>query len=263
MGIYDLIGEAAQKAGKRNDAGEPVINGFMLGIVTEGNNSEFPGMVKVELYVREAEKNISDWMRVVTPYGGTDWGLYMMPEVNDEVLVFFLEGSIHKPCVLGSIFRTDDKFHKNAREDKNFIKRFKTPNGIEVSFFDDKDKDYIDIKTQKGTYIRMDDEKNTVTIADKDTKNSVTVDIGKGSITVKADKEISMKSGASEVTVKGDTNDVLIKGTNVKIEGTKVIIKGQGSVSVDSATTEVKASASLKLEASGVANLKGSVVKIN
>lgn len=263
MGIYDLIEDATAKTKKKNDAGEPVINGFMLGVVTEGYNKEFPGMVKVELYVRDADKNITDWMRVVTPYGGKEWGIFMMPEVADQVLVFFLEGNIHKPCVFGSIFKSEDKFHKAAHDDKNFIKRFKTPNGMDVTFYDEKDKDYIDIKTQKGINIKMDDKNNVVTISDKDIKNKVEIDITKGLVTVKGEKEVMLTSGTSKIDIKGDSNDILIKGTNVKIEGTKVIIKAQSSMSVEGASTEIKGGGALNLKSDGVANLKGSIVKIN
>ena len=58
------------------------VTGFVQGTVVENNNADFKGMVKVEFTVWESGKNLCEWVRLLSPYGGADYGLYCVPAVS-------------------------------------------------------------------------------------------------------------------------------------------------------------------------------------
>ncbi|MGL4596812.1 MAG: VgrG-related protein, partial [Bacteroidia bacterium] len=80
-------------------ASEPRV-GFSIGIVTNNNDPEGWGRVKVK-YPALSEEKESDWARVVSVGAGIERGIEFIPEINDEVLVGFEQGDIHCPYVLG------------------------------------------------------------------------------------------------------------------------------------------------------------------
>ena len=44
------------------------------------------------------------WARVVAPFAGDDRGVFFMPDLDDEVLVVFLQGDTRYPLVLGGLW---------------------------------------------------------------------------------------------------------------------------------------------------------------
>jgi len=263
MGIYDLLDGAITKKDSRNEAGEPVIHGVMVGVVVENNNKDYPGMVKVEMLVREAKRNISDWMKLVNLYGGSEWGSYVVPEVGDEVLVVFEQGNINRPYVIGSIYKANDKLHKKSFNENNHIKKFKTRGGHEVTFYDEEDKGYIDIKTKKELNIRVDDNKNVIKVTDKDGNNFIQIDVENSKITVEGKNKLLLNSNSSKIHIEGDSNNITAKSAAIKIEGSNSIKLKAQSLDIEAGMVNIKASNVLNMKSDGVANLKGSVVKIN
>src|SRR5947209_79025 len=92
-GLFDLMGPAG--TGGR-------YYGVAFAIVTNNSDPEGLARVKVALpWMGEAAE--SDWARVVTPMAGPERGAYFLPEVDDEVLVAFEQGSPAAPmCWAGS-----------------------------------------------------------------------------------------------------------------------------------------------------------------
>ena len=80
------------------------VPGFVQGTVVENNNDQFKGMVKVEFTVWESGKNMCEWVRLLSPYTGKDYGTYLVPEIGEMVLVGFIGGSLKRPFLLGSLY---------------------------------------------------------------------------------------------------------------------------------------------------------------
>jgi phage protein D/phage baseplate assembly protein gpV len=81
--------------------------GVVVGIVTNNDDPEGLGRVKVRLpWLAEDEE--STWARIASPMAGQDRGFYYLPEVNDEVLLAFEHGDIHRPYVLGALWNGRD-----------------------------------------------------------------------------------------------------------------------------------------------------------
>ena len=259
MGLMDDIFTAAIPASAQNFSG-----GLVRGIVKENWDSKHPGKVKVEMFLGEDGVNVTGWIPVMTPYAGEKFGYYSLPEVGSEVIVGFTLGDRNCPIVLGCLWNTKSPPPDDTAKDKNEIKRMKTKGGCEIIITDTKDKQKIEIKTSKGTGILLDDENGKIAVNDKDKKNAITIDSKAGAITIEADKKITLKAGGSDIGVFDGSgksvklnsgkielsaqSDLNAKGQNVKLEGTNV---------------NINANASLAIKSSGMAEIKGSMTKIN
>ena len=128
-----------------------MVPGFVQGTVVENNNNKYPGMVKVSFTVWEQGKNMIEWVRLLSPYTGKDYGTYMVPEINETVLVGFIGGSLKKPFLLGSLYPKDSKFVKQQFDKKNKNKVLRTKGGTEIAIDDTNGKDSISVVTPKET----------------------------------------------------------------------------------------------------------------
>jgi uncharacterized protein involved in type VI secretion and phage assembly len=173
------------------------IYGVVVGVVT--NNVDRAGLGRVKVaFPWLSDNNESYWARVVTPMAGKGRGLYLLPEIDDEVLVAFEHGRIDFPYVLGALWNgkdappevNDDDSKKNARRV---------------------------LKSRSGHVIRLDDTdgKEKVEIIDK-ANNQITIHSDDKSITIVADGDVTIQS----------------KNGKVKINGQGVEINAQANVSV-------------------------------
>ncbi len=231
------------------------------GLVKANYDAQHPGMVKVDYFLGETGKNVTDWVPVASPYASKDCGLYLLPEIGAEVVIAYNMGDRNCPIVIGSLWNKKNELPKGTAVEKNAVKRFKTKGGCEVEFVDEEGKETIEVSTPKKLSIRIDDEKDVITISDKEGKNAFKIEAKAGNVSVIAEKKLELKSGKNAITldgggisVKGDAvkveagNALTLKGTNVKVDGSETSVSGKGKVSV---------------KASGAVSVKGATVKLN
>ena len=256
MGLYDSVRLIP-------GIGVPdMIGGVITGTVKENYNKDFPGKVKVELFLGEEGKNVTGWIPVMTQYGGKEYGNYFLPEVDAEVVVAFHMGDRNRPIVIGCLWSEKNPYPQETVKEENPLKVIMTKGGSVITFDDTKDKELISVKTKKGSFFEISEENQTITLSDKDKKNSVIINAKDGDVTVSADKTFNLKVGGKaaiavtdkEITLKSTTiatdaqKDLNLKGQNANVEGTSVKVKGSGS---------------LEVSASGTTQIKGAMVKIN
>lgn len=219
-------------------------------------------MVKIEYLMGEKDKKTSDWVRVMTSYGGNGFGNYWLPEIGTEVLVGFIHGNMNMPVVLGCLWNGTDKLPEGVASEKNETKTMITKAGNKITFTETEGKQKITVNTPKGLEVLLDDEKEAICVQDKEKGNSLQIDCKNGSMALTAKKEISLTIGSKEV-VKADANAVKITCGTVQLEAQQSLkMKGQ-STSLTGTSVKVKADGELGLQASGMAQLKGSMVKVN
>jgi phage protein D len=80
---------------------------LLIGIVTDNQDPQGWGRVKVK-FPTLTEDHSSDWARVVNSGAGAHRGFDCLPEIDDEVLVGFEHGDIHRPFVLGGVWNGKD-----------------------------------------------------------------------------------------------------------------------------------------------------------
>lgn len=110
---------------------------------------------------------MSFWARIASPMAGSGRGMFILPEIGDEVLVAFEHGDIHRPYVLGQLWNGKDKPPgTNSKDNKNPIhggssevnrRGFTTRIGHTMDFDDTDGKGKIMLKTAGGHVLNLDD----------------------------------------------------------------------------------------------------------
>lgn len=232
-------------------AGSALAGGVHTGLVSNVEDPLKLGRVRVSL-ASVADKLDLDWARVVALGGGPGRGIQWLPEVGDEVLVTFEDGDPRRPVVIGGL-HSKSVPPPYTEAGKTALKRMMTSRGghaLEFGDGDDEAGKYIDLMLKDG---------------------KVRLHLGADRIDLEtSDKPLRIASGGAEIVLDGK-GGITIKGQKVTIEGTQeVAVKGAGikakanqGIEMEGMTATVKAQGSLKLQSSGMAELAGSMVKIN
>ncbi len=249
MSLFDLFNDD-------NEVTRHLASGMTLAKVTNLEDPDNLGRIKVKFLLRDVEENESCWARVIVPFAGSTKGVYMLPEVDDEVVVAFLGGQLDKPVILGGVWSKTSKPPVDNEKGKNNTKMIKTKSGHTVTFTDEEGKEKIEVKSAKGASITLDDKAESLSFRDKSGNNTITIDGKNGKLSFEAEKKIEFKTGGSTITLDGTGNSIEVKTQQLKMKGMQVELKGDTAVKIESgATLEVKAGA--------VAQIKGSMVTIN
>ncbi|HWL41333.1 MAG TPA: VgrG-related protein [Ilumatobacter sp.] len=245
--IVDLLGGAERV----NPFGQL---GLTIGVVTNNKDPDGHGRVRVK-FPALSDSEESWWARIVTPGGGSEAGLMFMPQVDDEVLIGFEHGDMRRPYVLGGLWgakakppTATDTFLANNKVIEWGVK---TANKTTLTIRGgDKPEDkHYKFALPDGTTHYMGSDKTEI---------------------IAQNKSIELKSGQASIKIT-DQGDIEIKGNNIKIEATQnltvdglqIAAKAKTSLKAEgSASLELKGGASAKLEASGITEIKGSLVKI-
>lgn len=238
--------------------------GFVQGTVVENNNAEYKGMVKVEFTVWESGKNMCEWVRLLAPYTGKDYGTYWVPEIDETVLVGFIGGSLKRPFLLGSLYPSGASLVSENFDKKNVKKRVKTKGGVDIAISDEDGKQSITVTTPKGSTLVIDDEKECCKLTDKDGKNGIQLDYKNGKAELLAEKTISIKAGSVELSLDGNGGTISLKAKKISLTADNEIgMKANSAWKAEGAQVDVKAQAKMNLQASGPVAVKGAMVQIN
>lgn len=271
MSLYDIVDEITAKQVTKTEFGENRILGLMTGIVTENYDKKMRGKVRVKISVRDEHANVLKWARVVLPAGGQNWGHYFIPEKGDQVLLAFEEGNMEKPYVIGCIPRDNSRLLSDCADEHNQYKTIQTRHGSAVTFVDSKDseegdKDKILIQTAKELHrLELDNEKNQITISDKDGANAIVMKAEHGRMEVKAEKKLVIQVGDSiKITMNGENGAVELTCSTLKGQAGKALkleTDGSGSIKA-SAGLVLEGGSQAKISSSGQTALEGSLIKI-
>lgn len=208
------------------------VQGLHAGIVTDIEDASGQYRVKIRLpLVNENDEGV--YARVATLDAGNNRGTFFRPEIDDEVLVGFMNDDPRHPVILGML-HSSNKAAPLEPENDNPKKGYVSRSGIKM-LFDDEKKSML-IETPGNRMIEMDDDAGTISIKDSN-GNKIIMD--SNGITIEAAKDLVLKAGKSislsapEVSMKADAT---------------MSVEGNGSTSVKS---------------SGVTEIKGAIVKIN
>ena len=209
------------------------------------------------------EDGETDWCYVMSPMGGKDSGLFLFPQVNDLVVLAYLDDDPNRPLVLGSYWNNETTAPLTVQDGKAQDYCLKTPNKIEIKLHDEDGKQTLTATMPSGTEVKLDDENKKVTVKDKSGNNSLTMDLGKGEVELKAETKLTLSAGSSSITLEKSGNITEKADTKIAMKAANIEGKADGKLALQGATAEVKASATLQMEGSTMAQLKGGIVKIN
>ena len=208
------------------------MQGLQIGIVTDLEDSNGQYRVRVRLpMVNDQDDGV--WARIATLDAGNNRGTFFRPEIDDEVVVGFMNDDPSHPVILGMLHSSAKPAPlepENANREKGYVSRSQ----IKLIFNDDKKS--VIIETPGSRVIEMDDDAGTITIKDG---NSNKIVMDQSGVTIES---------ATEMTIKA--------GTSLSISAPQISLKADASMSVEG-------SGSASISSSGITEIKGSLVKIN
>jgi uncharacterized protein involved in type VI secretion and phage assembly len=152
------------------------------------------------LQVEYADGLVSDWLQLASPFAGSGYGMFALPQKGAPALVAFAMEDRTTGYVIG--FPWDGKA-KPIVEDKQKQPQVWTlqTNKKKKITLDDSDQSSIEITDEKGNLVKFDTSNNTVSI------------VSKGDLSINTDGKVAIVS-------KGDLS-IKSEGT-VKIEGKEI-----------------------------------------
>lgn len=246
----DWFAETAPRIEAPDASGQlPAIKGLQTGIVKKV--AKDPGgeyRVFVALPILQDDAN-GVWARLSGFYASNKFGAVFYPEINDEVIVGFMNDDPRYAVILGSVYskKLPPAF---PPDEKNNKKAVTTRSDLQI-LFDDQDK-IIEITTPGKHSIRMDDKARSVTI--KDGKGNTLSLSGSG---VKLDSVSNLSITAKgNIAIDAGANLQLTAKANATMEGVQVTHTAKAQFSA-------KGNATAEVSGSGMLTLKGALVKIN
>ncbi len=188
------------------------VNGIIIGLVTDLKDPENIGRVRVTYPYLGDET--SDWARLVTQMAGKDRGMFLRPEVGDEVLVAFELGDVRRPYILGSLWSTTDTPPADDGQAAQNNWRF--------------------ITSRSGHMVKLDDTagKEKIEIIGSDGQRQIVFDIAKQKIQVTCDSgDVEVSATAGSVKVDALTVEIKASG-NMTLQAT-------GSMTIKGATVAI------------------------
>lgn len=214
----------------------PSVNGLLTGVVTKIENDpdgEYRVQLRIPL-ISSAGQGI--WARVARADAGNGRGMIFRPEVNDEVIVGFINDDPRDPVVLGMLHSSKltppaDFSHSDAQ---NKLKGIVTKSKIKLLF--DDEKQTVTVSTPGKNSIVISDDKKSITLNDQH-GNKIVMD--KNGITIESSKDFTVKA----------------KG-NIKAEAVNIEQKAKTKYAAEGSSTA-------ELKSPGQTVIKGGVVNIN
>lgn len=219
----------------------PGINGLQIGVVKklEGDPD---GEDRIQVVLPLVDFSADGiWARLSSLDAGGERGFVFRPEINDEVVVGFINDDPRDAVVLGML-------HSSALPapvppaDDNHEKGLVTRS--EMRFWIDDDKKIMILDTPGGNKIEISEDTTSITLEDQNSNKIVMNDSG-----------IEIDS-ASDIKITAAGKIEISASQDCKIEGMNVEAKANAEFKADGA-------AGAKLTSSAIAEIQGSLVKIN
>ncbi|MFI7741417.1 VgrG-related protein [Kocuria rhizosphaericola] len=246
----------AAGAGLRGDR-SAAFPGVLNAVVTAVQDPQGQGRVKVKFPLL-SDTFESTWARTVQLGAGAARGAVVLPEVGDEVLVAFGQGSFQQPFLLGGLYNGQDLPDKpwdehvgstdGAIERRAFVSR----TGMLVEFVETPAEERLTLSTHDGA--------QTVSLIQK---GAAGIEIlSEGPVTVTAKDRIDVTTSTGDVTVKG--RNVTVEATAaLALKGATVTAEGRTTAELKAASAKVSGTAAAELSGGATTTVKGGVVRIN
>lgn len=211
----------------------PAANGLQIGKVVSNEDDAGEHMVRVRLPVVGMEED-GIWARVACPDAGTERGFFFRPEVDDEVIVGFLDDDPRRPVILGMLHSSAKAAPLTGSND-NHEKVYQSRSKMRMYFNDDKK--VMVFETPAGNKLTLSEEDKAIKIEDQNGNKIEMTDAG---IKIEAATALELKAG-TEIKLESGTSCDIKGGTELKMEG----------------------ASGVELSSSAVTKVKGSIVQLS
>ena len=181
-------------------------NGIVIGTVIDLDDPENLGRVRARL--GQYEDKMTYWAHLVAPMAGKGRGLFLRPEVGDQVLIAFQNGDPRSAFVLGALWNKEDTLPPDLGAAKN--------------------NDVRELVSRSGHVLRFDDKSGgeKVEVIGKGGQHKIVIDV--------SGKKIQITCDSGDIELKSPSGTILLDAKTVNIKS--------------SADTSVEASGPLKLK---------------
>jgi len=179
-------------------------------IVTDNNDPDGLGRVKVQ-YPWSEDHSESYWARITTPMAGDNQGIYFLPEVDQEVLVAFVNNDVQYPIVIGSLWNQNELPPVDNGSEENNIRKIRSRSGHEIILDDSDGAEKITIQDNSGSCLEFDTSNGHIVIS---SSMDVTINAD-ANIFIEAANGLELKAGASLAIE--SAGELSLKGAIVRI----------------------------------------------
>ena len=137
------------------------------------------------------------WARVVAPFAGSDRGAFLMPDVDDEVLVIFLNGDPRHPLVIGGLWNGSASPPGELGAEGNRFKRIRSRNGVTVTLDDRQGRETLVLETPGRQKVTLKDGPGAITLEDS---NGNSIKLETSGITIQAAANVTVQAAKVDVT---------------------------------------------------------------
>jgi phage protein D/phage baseplate assembly protein gpV len=267
--LAGLVTESAASAAAPSGPDRSVFDGVTVGMVTDLNDPEDLGRVKVKLPTLDDVAGATHWLRVVFPGAGsndqggassTHHGLYALPDVDDEVLVVFEQGDARRGYVLGGLLggKAKPAYAKGTAIESGRVNQraLRTRSGAHLLLDEKKGKEVIELKNKDGCFTLKFSEEKGVEIKHSVQKNVFTIS-NNGDITITSEQgNVTIETKMGDLTLKSGKNLVLEAKANIDLKAT-------ANLTAEGAMTTVKGKTMGTFDGGAQAIVKGGMVMIN
>ncbi|MFH1480702.1 MAG: type VI secretion system tip protein TssI/VgrG, partial [Pseudomonadota bacterium] len=275
---------------------KPRISGTQTAVVVGKQGEEIwtdkYGRIKVQFHWDQEGKNdenSSCWIRVAQVWSGKAWGAFILPRIDQEVVVAFLEGDPDRPLVIGCVYNANQvvPYGLPDNQTRSTLKSNSSKGGggfNEIRFEDKKGNEEIYVHAQKDMNITVENDR-TKDVLNKETNTikvsrTTTIQQKNDTLTVeKGNRIVNINTGDETHTVKGNFVLKVTGNLTIDVKGSVTIKSGlamtnkAGTSMTNQATISMtndggvsltnKASATQTVDGGGMLTLKGGMVKIN
>lgn len=211
----------------------PGIEGLQTGIVTQlQDDPDGEDRILVRIPIIHAEDE-GIWCRLSSLDAGENRGMVFRPEIEDEVVVGFINNDPRHGIVLGML-NSSAKPSAIEASDDNHEKGYVSRGEMKIIFNDDVNS--ITIETPGGNKVQLSEEDEHILLEDQ---HGNTITMNSDGITINSASDLNL-------TASGDIN---LEGTNLSLTG--------------SSEAKMEGSSGAEISSSGTTNVKGSLVNIN
>ncbi len=175
------------------------VNGLQIGVVLDLDDTEDGGQYRVKVHVPTITSgNEGIWARVATLDAGPERGVYFRPQVNDEVLLGFLNDDPREPVILGCLHSKDTNKSPLPEQEGT---------------------DQYGIVTKEKLKLIFDDTNKTMSliVPAGAGEKSIVINTTSGALELKDENQNSIKLAADGITIQAGAGNVTIKGVQVLI----------------------------------------------
>jgi Rhs element Vgr protein len=233
-------------------------------MVIDNHDEKGLGRIRVKFHWMEGSEK-SPWLRVTTPHAGEGKGMFVMPEVGEEVIVGFEGDSPTKPYIIGAVYHGKAKC--SFGNGGNDVKALQSKSGNKV-ILNDKDGSVF-VADSKGNHIMIDgtgkisiQSSASITLAcGKDGASVISLDQN-GNILLSG-KEISIVASSKVALGSGKANGDSFDGSGLNFDPDNIMIGAKQKCEVGGGTELNAMSKKVSVQASGETFITGSKVNIN